>query len=460
MREPKPPVSTLKTGAMARGLSLARMSVAAGVRAARFNLGSLFATEEVRATRFKTLLTEQTAAVVRELGLLKGSAMKVGQMLSMVGDGVLPPQATLLLKTLQSQAPPVPWPSVEQVLRTELGSERLATVDIDPVAVASASLGQVHRAIRRADGAVLAMKVQYPGVGEAVDSDLRVLRRLLGIARLLPGDLSVDGLFDEVRVMLTQELDYARELALTDQHRALVGDDPRYVLPRTFPELSSSRVLTTGFEEGVAVDGPEVAALSQERRDALGLAAFEFTLQEITRWRRVQTDPHFGNYRVRLGVDGGPDRIVMLDFGAVRIFEGDFLPRYLELARGAARRDPAGIERAAHGLGLILSEDSAAVRSGLVELALRIAEPLGPPTSDAAHLFTEDGRYRWGQSDLPRRLLRQGSELALHARLRTPPREMIFLDRKLGGMFFFLATLGVTAQVRPLVEKYLDAEPH
>jgi predicted unusual protein kinase regulating ubiquinone biosynthesis (AarF/ABC1/UbiB family) len=460
MRAPKPPVSTLKTGAMARSLSLARMSVAAGVRAARFNIGSLFATDEVRATRFKTLLTEQTAAVVRELGSLKGSAMKVGQMLSMVGEGVLPPQATLLLKTLQSQAPPVPWTSIAQVLRAELGSERLATVDIDPVAVASASLGQVHRAIRRADGVVLAMKVQYPGVGAAVDSDLRVLRRLLGIARLLPGDLSVDGLFDEVRVMMTQELDYTRELALTDQHRALVGDDPRYVLPRTFPELSGSRVLTTGFEEGVAVDGPEVAALSQERRDALGLAAFEFTLRELTRWGRVQSDPHFGNYRVRLGVDGGPDRIVMLDFGAVRIFEGDdFLPRYLDLARGAARRDPAHVERAAAALGLILPEDSAAVRGGLVRLALRIAEPLGPPTSEDAHLFTGDGRYRWGQSDLPRRVLRQGSELALHARLRTPPREMIFLDRKLGGTFFFLATLGAIVDVRPLVEKYLAEAP-
>jgi hypothetical protein len=105
---------------------------------------------------------------------------------------------------------------------------------------------------------------------------------------------------------------------------------------------------------------------------------------------------------------------------------------------------------------LVLPEDSAAVRTGLVRLALRIAEPLGPPTSEDAHLFTGDGRYRWGQSDLPRRVLRQGSELALRARLRTPPREMIFLDRKLGGLFFFLATLRATVEVRPLVEQYLE----
>jgi predicted unusual protein kinase regulating ubiquinone biosynthesis (AarF/ABC1/UbiB family) len=456
MPAPKPPVRPhLETGALARGLSLARLSASAGIRAVRFNLGNLFAPDDTRAGRLATLVTEQTAAVVRELGLLKGSAMKVGQMLSMVGDGVLPPQAIALLRTLQSQAPPLPWPSIEAVLRVELGAEKLATLEIDPVAVASASLGQVHRAVRRSDGARLALKVQYPGVDQAIDSDLRVLRRLLGVANLLPGGARFDDLFDEVRLMMHQELSYTRELSLTDQHRAHAGGDPRYVLPRTFPELSSPRVLTTSFEEGLAVDGPEVAALSQERRDALGLAAFEFTLNELTRWRCVQTDPHFGNYRIRLGLDGAPDRIVMFDFGAVRAFEGDFLDRYLALARGAAGRDAAEIERGARGLGLLLDGDPPAVCAAVVALALTVAEPLGPATPASAPFFTADGRYRWGESDLPRRAMRQGGELVLAASLRAPPREMIFLDRKLGGTFFFLATLRAVVQVRPLVEAYL-----
>ena len=147
----------------------------------------------------------------------------------------------------------------------------------------------------------------------------------------------------------------------------------------------------------------------------------------------------------------------MLDFGAVRMFEGDFLERYFALARGAARRDVAGVEDGALGLGLLLPDDSPAVRAAVVKLAFLITEPLGPPLGpDSASLFTADGSYRWGESDLPRRAMRRGGELVFAAKLRTPPREMIFLDRKLGGLFFFLSTLKAVLQARPLVDEYLS----
>jgi predicted unusual protein kinase regulating ubiquinone biosynthesis (AarF/ABC1/UbiB family) len=466
--EPKPAAKAMKTGAFARGLSLARMSMSAGMRTARYGVGSWFGDEAGRPERLSTLLTQHAEAVTRELGLLKGSVMKVGQMLSMVGDGMLPPQAVAVLRTLQSQAPPLPWPAIEAVLRAELGAEALSTLEIDPVAVASASLGQVHRAIRRHDGAVLALKVQYPGVDRSIDSDLRVLRRLLAMARLLPGEARFDGIFAEVREMLLQELDYVRELELTERHGALVGSDPRYIVPRTYPELSTARVLATSFETGLAVDGPEVAAFSQERRDAIGQAALEFTLNELTRWRQVQTDPHFGNYRIRPRSSPPPprpsgaeargeelDRIVMLDFGAVRTFEAAFVDRYLEMARGALRQERAMFERGALALGLMLPDDTAPVRTALFELGLIIAEPLGPPTSDSGARFTPTGGYRWGTSDLPRRALRKGGELALMAKLRSPPREMVFLDRKLGGTFFMLSALKSELQIRPTVEGFL-----
>ena len=456
MPDSKPPLGSLKTGAFARGLSLARMSVSAGMRVARFNVENWIGDDDQRGERLKTLLDEQAGAVVRELGLLKGSAMKVGQMLSMVGGGILPEKAIALLKTLQSDSPPLAWTAIERVLRAELPAEQLAQLDIDPVPVASASLGQVHKAIRRSDGQRLALKVQYPGVDKAIDSDLRVIRRLLGLARLLPGDVRTDEIFDELRGMMHQELDYNRERMMTDKHRAYVVDDPRLIVPRTFPEFSSAHVLATSFEDGWAVDGPEVAQLSQERRDALGMAALEVTLRELTQWRSMQTDPHFGNYRIRPASPGYPDRIVMLDFGAVRSFDdGPFLSRYLNLGRAATAGNAAKIQEAAGQLGLLLADDPPAVRATMTRLALLIVEPLGPPRSDNRSGFTEDGSYRWGANDLPRRAMLLGKELVFSAKPRVPPREMLFLDRKLSGMFFFLATLKAVVQARPIVEHYL-----
>jgi len=455
MADPKPPLNSLKTGALSRGLSLARMSLSAGVRAAGHTVGNLFADEDGRAERLKTLLTTQAGALAKELGQLKGSVMKVGQMLSMVGEGVLPPEALALLRTLQNQAPPLAWPQIERVLRTELGQDKLAMLDIAQTAMASASLGQVHRAVHRESGEVIALKVQYPGVDKAIDSDLKALRSMLTVARLLPSNAQFDPIFEEVRSMLKQEVDYTRELTLTNNHRALVADDARYILPRTFPEFSTGRVMATSYEEGVAVDGPEVAAFSQERRNTLGLAAMELTLKELTQWQCMQTDPHFGNYRIRPGVDGAPDRIVMLDFGAVRVFPPEFLQKYFLLARGTLTQNVPLLEQGALALGLMTPDDGPRLRKAMLELCLSFTEPFGPPTPASAHLFTREGCYRWGDSDLPKRAIRIGSEWALAAGLRSPPREMVFLDRKLGGMFFFLATLKAVVNARPLVESYV-----
>ncbi len=442
-------LSSIKEGALSRSFSLARMTAAVGARAASHALGSIFGgTEEERATRLKGMAMEQAKILVRELGELKGSVMKVGQMVALYGENLLPPEATQILKALQSQAPPLSWVSIEKVLLRELGSEKLAELDIVHDSFASASLGQVHLAIRKSDGQQIALKVQYPGVDRAIGGDLRALKSAMTFARLLPTGGKVDQLFDEIRMMLEYEVDYSRELEQTNRFRELLAPDARYVVPRTFAEYSTRRVLATSFEEGVPVDGGEVAALSQERRDAIATAALELYFKEIFVWGAVQTDPHFGNYRVRLGERG--DQLVLFDFGAVRAFDSKFVEPYRDLVGGAVNESPERLLKGAYGMEFLLPSDPADVLQQFAEVTILITEPFHRGVSF----------YDWGTSDLPKRVIKKGGSvfLKLKTKLRLPPRELIFLDRKITGVFIFLNVLRARIDGRELLGRYLSLD--
>ncbi len=465
------PLTSLKTGAFSRGLALARVSVSAGARAASHAVGSFFSSEEDKAVRAKELLMAQVQQLADELGELKGSLMKVGQMLSMYGEHFLPPQANELLKSLQSAAPPLDWKLIERAIRKQLSEGALGELEIDPEPMASASLGQVHRAVRKADGRKLAMKVQYPGVDRAIEGDLKALRSLLSLIHIVPKGPKYDDLFQEVRFMLHQEVNYSQELETTQEfQRALMGDS-RYVVPDVFPEYSTKRILTTSLQEGVPVDSPEVLALSLERRNALGEALLDLYFRELFVLGAVQTDPHFGNYRIRLAPQGSsePDRIVLLDFGAVRRLDAEFSRSYLALVAAAHEHDSEALIRAAIDVGFLTDQDEGELLEHFVGFCELMTEPFYPPSSwpkgeseedrkkRSPNLFDAQGAYRWGESDLPQRVTRKGGLLAFASRFRSPPREIVFLDRKLAGIFIFLSVLKVQINGQALIRKYLEA---
>lgn len=464
-KSPKEKLSQIKTGPFARGLALARVSVSVGARAASHAFGNMFSDESDKAERYRDLLMSQVGHLTRELGELKGSLMKVGQMLSMYGEQFLPPEANALLKSLQSQAPPLQWSAIEKVIQKQIPVEQLNLIEIEHEPLASASLGQVHRARRKSDGKWLAMKVQYPGVDKAIEGDLKALRSILSLINLVPKGPKYDELFKEVRYMLHQEVNYSHELETTQEFKKLLSDDSRYRVPDVYPELSTKRILTTSLEEGVPVDSPEVLALSQERRNALGIAAMDLYFREIFNLGAVQTDPHFGNYRIKLGEGGAPDQMVLLDFGAVRKLPQSFWDIYLELVAGAHERDSVRLFNAAKRMGFLTDEDSEELRTHFTEFCYLITEPFYPPSMKTGpnefggppELYDKDGAYIWGESDLPKRVAKKGTQLAMSARFRSPPREIVFLDRKLGGIFIYLSVLKVRIRGRDVIRKYLDA---
>jgi predicted unusual protein kinase regulating ubiquinone biosynthesis (AarF/ABC1/UbiB family) len=443
-QRPRAKLNKLKESAFSRGLALAKVSVSAGARAAGHAMGSLFASEEDKPERLKALLMSQVQLLSRELGELKGSLMKVGQMLSMYGEHFLPPEVNRVLKSLQSESPPLAWPQIEKSLKRQLEPEQLAALEIDPEPLASASLGQVHRATVRADGRRLALKVQYPGVDQAIEGDLKALRSLLSLSKLIPKGPAFDELFREVRQMLHQEVDYGRELELTREFASALAGDARYIVPAVVPEFSTRRVLATSFEEGIPVDSPEVLALPLERRNRLAQAVLDLYFKELFELGMMQTDPHFGNYRARLGREGGEDRLVLLDFGAVRKFPRSFLEPYHRMVAGAFRGDREEIWAGAWALGFIQEGDSPELLGHFADLCLLITEPF----------HSRD--YDWGTSDLPKRVAAKGAQMALSFKLRPPPREVVFLDRKMGGIFIFMSVLKARFDAAASLEGYLS----
>jgi predicted unusual protein kinase regulating ubiquinone biosynthesis (AarF/ABC1/UbiB family) len=454
----KDSLKKIKSGVLSRGLALAKVSVSAGAKAATHAVGNLFADEASKPERLKALLVSQMETLSQELGQLKGSMMKVGQLISMYGEHFLPPEANALLKSLQAQSPPLEWKAIEKVIRKQITPELLEDLEIDPVPVASASLGQVHRALRKSTGQWLAMKIQYPGVDQAIEGDLKALKSILQISKLIPKGPNYDEVFHEIKSMLYQEVDYEREFKTTVEFREKLSGDSFYIIPEPIAEFSTGRILTTTFEEGVAVDSAEVLGLPQERRDAIGAAALMLYMRELFEFAAVQTDPHFGNYRVRIGKDGQPDRLVLLDFGAVRKLSKSFLSAYLEMVKAAHAQDPDRLIEAGIRLGYLNEDDGESLQRVFAELCLLITEPFCPPPTPGApaHFFDSNGGYHWELSDLPQRVAKKGGQLALEARLRNPPREIVFLDRKLGGIFIFLSVLRVRFNARDLAKPFVQ----
>lgn len=278
------------------------------------------------------------------LGALKGAAMKVGQMISYIDLSLSEPMRDALAE-LQDRSPPMEPAAAARVIEAELGrppSELFA--EWEPQAFAAASIGQVHRA-RLQDGTAVAVKVQYPGIVDVLQSDLkntavlRVIGPLMGL-----GNSTSKSLIEEFTNRLMEECDYEHELQATDLFRRLWAGEPSVVIPQTFPEYSTRRVLTTEFIEGLGFrDFIEQA--TQAQRNAAGEALFRVAFESIFKHGVFNCDPHPGNYLFQ------PERVAFLDFGCTRQFEDHRVAAWRQLIRSVLAEDMGSFRAAIDELG-------------------------------------------------------------------------------------------------------------
>jgi predicted unusual protein kinase regulating ubiquinone biosynthesis (AarF/ABC1/UbiB family) len=456
----KPTMSSIKTRPMERNIALTKLGLGAGTKIVAHSLINIFRGEVARGSADREFYQRQAQVLADELGRLKGSVMKAGQMLSLYGQYFLPEEAVHVLSELQDDTAPVSWKVVAPVLERNLGRQRLGELEIDETALAAASLGQAHRAVRKSDGLDLVVKIQYPGVADAIDSDIKTLSRLLLLTRLAPKGLDLAPVFAEVREMLYREVDYHGEARFTEEFSRRLADQPRFAVPRVLKEYSSGQVLTTTFESGVSPRDAAVRKLPQARRNRLGMNFLDLFLTEFFDWGLVQSDPHFGNYRIRLGQDAAEDRIVLLDFGATRRFERRFVDSYRGIVRGAILDNREEILRGADEIGLMRGTFPEPVLKAFVEMCQLIVEPFNAPGDPRTppQLRNARGEYRWGASDLPMRAANVAARNALSVHFRVPPREIVFLHRRLAGVFIMLAALDAELDARDHLLRRLELD--
>jgi predicted unusual protein kinase regulating ubiquinone biosynthesis (AarF/ABC1/UbiB family) len=380
--------------------------------------------------------------LAKGLATMRGAAMKLGQLLSLESEAVLPPEFGRSLSALRAGGSVMPTAQLHRVLGRELGhgwQQRFR--HFSEVPIAAASIGQVHRATT-AEGADVALKIQFPGVARSIDSDVDNLATLLRLTRVLPPDIELRPLISEVKAQLRRETDYRAEAAAIVQYRELLRGDARFEVPRVHPSLTTSRILAMDYVDGRPVSDLWEHPAPQRVRDRIGGALQDLVLREIFAFGFLQSDPNSGNFLV----SEDDERVVLLDFGSMVQVPEPLAEGYVRLCRAALARDRAGIRRVADDFGLLGRQESRERAESLIDFILLCCEPL--------HVR---GRYDYGASDLPDRVRRAGIELTLGRGLRRPPPpQALFIQRKLGGTFMLCQRLRARVPTRGLLLSLID----
>ena len=456
-KKSKDTVKRIKTGSFERKLSMATAGMVAGTRAATHLWANALTSKDKKQEKRRQMIAEQAQYLADELGKLKGSVVKIGQVMALYGEHILPEEVTTALRTLEEQTIAVEWPVIEGVLMEELGESLLSELQVDTQPLAAASLGQVHRAKRKSDGKEICLKVQYPGVADAIDTDLADVSMILRWTKLVTLGKDFDDWLDEVRVMLHREVDYQLEAKTTKRFGQMLADDERFIVPEVIHEYCTGKVLALTFETGYVVNGPDVAKLSLPRRSKLGHAFLELFFREIFEWEELQTDPNFGNYRIRPGKNSQEaDRIVLLDFGAVRAYPPSFIEPVQAMVIGAYQHDYAAVQQGAIDLKIIKSEYPQEVQRSFADMCMMLVEPINYDDSNVPDsALNKHNEYRWSHSDLPRRVAKEATRSAFNKYFTIPPKEFTFLSRKLLGVYSFISALDAEFDGRDVIKRYI-----
>ena len=370
-----------------------------------------------------------------ELAHLRGAAMKMGQMLSMDAGDLLPRELTEVLTRLRDSAQPMPPHQLKRVLTRNWGPDWLRRFErFDARPMAAASIGQVHRG-RTKDGRDLAIKVQYPGVRDSIDSDVDNLASLIALSGLAPKGLDLKPMLEEVKRQLRDEADYAREGEMMTRFGDWLDGSEAFVTPHLAKDLTTQNVLAMSYLPGDPIETLAPAPAETRQRVITQLA--ELTLREVFEFGAIQSDPNFANYRYQPETK----RVGLLDFGAVQDIPEPVRQAGQRLLIAGLDGDLAGREQALTELGYLSDTTPADQRALVLELTELALAPL----------FAEDA-YDFDASALVVPLREGGLKLRAMGYARTPEPMAVFIQRKVAGLYLLGARLKARLHIRPLLE--------
>ncbi len=346
----------LPTGRVRRAAKVGRLAGGQTARSYATKAANLGRSEDGRREAAERRQMEAADQIFQVLGQMKGAAMKVGQVASFIDTGAFPPEfqehIQAKLAELRDSAPRVPFEKMREVVERDLGGpldEFFA--EFDDEAVAAASIGQVYRA-RLHDGRDVAVKVQYPGVAQAVRADLQNLGMIMRVAKRVAPGMDVKAMTKEIKERLTDELDYEHE---AQNHRAFArtwSGHPFIYVPPVVTRLCAEHVLVTEWVDGVGFE--EVRTMDSEARDRFGEIVFRFFFGSLYRTGHFSGDPHPGNYR--LMPDG---RVAFLDFGMTKRVDRAHIEAEVEALRLGMDGDAVGLHAQLASMGFFDVDDEA-----------------------------------------------------------------------------------------------------
>ncbi|TMK75059.1 MAG: AarF/ABC1/UbiB kinase family protein [Actinobacteria bacterium] len=346
MAEDKIPKGRLRRSAKLGSAIGGQATRYAGTKAANVARSSEGAERRLEARHLETAMK-----MASTLGDMKGVAMKMGQLASFVDTEFLPPEYAEIyqeqLAKLRTSAPAMPWEKVSKVLEDEYLGEPLTELfaDFEHEAFAAASIGQVHLATIH-DGRAVAVKIQYPGVAEALESDLRNAGMIMRLARAFAPGLDARAVAEELRLRVMEELDYEYEAQSQRTFARAYRGHPFIYVPDVLTRLSRRRVLVTEYVEGLGFE--DLKSVPHEERDRFGEIVFRFSFGSIYHLQQFNADPHPGNYI--LMPDG---RVAFLDFGMTKRLDREQIELEQRAIDAATRRDPEALREALHDLGFV-----------------------------------------------------------------------------------------------------------
>ena len=414
--------------------------VTAGV-ASSMAMGSISALSRGNRPVWRDLLMtpQNISRVADQLAKMRGAAMKVGQLVSMDTGEFLPPELAQIMARLRDEAHFMPPSQLKKVLAAQWPDgwlRQFKNFNVRPIA--AASIGQVHSATLK-DGRNLAIKVQYPGVANSIDSDIANVGALIRMSGLLPKGFELAPYLEEARKQLHEETDYSREAGFLQRFGTLLEGDDRFFVPKFVPEWSTKGILAMEFASGDAIDS--FIDASQDVRNRLAHTLIDLALRELFAEKVMQTDPNFANYRYNVQ----DEQIVLLDFGATRDIPNEVSNQYRQLMQAGMSGDRQSLADMALCMGFYDHSTAENFRETIIDVMMQVFDVLLQPAP-----------YDFGDRSLVRNLQQQGIALAEAGFIPPPlPVELLFIQRKLGGVFLLATHLRAQVDVQSLLARYL-----
>lgn len=426
-------MTKLPTGIWKRGSKLAF----AASKIALTEVSSRLKSWETEKEKLESQLAT-TRALVKTLSELKGASMKLGQLLSLDFGDFLPPEIIKVLEGLHQDAVSLSYKDIEKILKQELGNKFDELSDISQKPIASASIGQVHTAWLGDKKVVL--KVQYPNVAKTIPQDVKILSTLLTqLARIQNKQIDFSPLLQEVSEVMRLEADYLNELKMLQQYRENFKDS-RFVIPDGYADFSTDKVLCLDFVEGQKLtDWLQTADSDLKEKVADDLLMLY--LKEFFQHGLVQTDPNPGNFFIT-----PENKIALLDFGAVKFYKAEFISGYTKVIKAALAENREQVLQHSYEMGFIDPRENDETKNTYCDLINLVANHFR--TYDIfdfkdKSFITESQKLAW--------------QLSKKSQFSPPPKELIFLHRKLGGIFVLIRKLGVSMVLKDYWDRALES---